>query len=344
MSNKKIKTLKEVGIEIGQVVGKFINLPEGNSKQNIRLFENKIRIELENAYFKSVRGYNTRYKLKKDSANHYGEYIAYIILKQLEKGVCRSELAKADIKHPYTDKNILVEGVLSHFDLEEDEVFLPATVFEEEYIRSELSPNEYSHSNSKFTNVELLLKSFEYKLKKEGQENKIPKIRKAFFDMCAFDMIFANRDRDAEDFGFRINEKTGEIDFYPLFDNEQILGMQETEEEVSKHLSSDDAFKLFKTKVLTSYMGIPSQPILVPFATLLEYLLENYENEILSSIADISRYTVSDLQEIMNMCDGLSEGHKTLAIKIYTERLKDINKIIENFKQRKINNGFSQSD
>lgn len=73
-------------------------------------------------------------------------------------------------------------------------------------------------------------------------------------------------------------------------------------------------------------------------------MLENYENEILTSIEDISRYTVSDLQELMNMCDGLSEGHKTLAVKIYNERLKDINRIIENFKQKKANKGFSQSD
>lgn len=351
---KRILSLQEVRNNINEEIGKFkpLNAKTGYYICSFRngnaywLEDTKVKMNLSFegtkqptsfGFFKSKKGYNKKYQNKKEYANHYGEYISYIILKQLEKKACKVELGVTTIKYPYSDKNIEIEGILSHYQLSKSEMVVQANVIIDYFKQGE--PNKYEElsrknrniSDKNYTNVEILLQAFRKYFEKNNHQNEIPKMRKSFFDMCAFDLIFANRDRHEENFGLRIDQKTEQISFYHLFDNEQILGLQENRVDVQKYLSNEQEFNKFKERELTSCIGIPEKPQKIKPTELLEYLLIHYPEEITNSLEDIGRYKVTDLQELMDTCEGLSDEHKKLATKVFLEREKEINQTVEKY-------------
>lgn len=297
------------------------------------------------AFFKSKRGYKTKLDNKKEHADHYGEYIAFLILKQLGKKVCKSDLGEFEIVFPFNKKVKTIEGVLSHpeFDELKGESFREFSTIIDDYRNT--YPKKYQaligDSNplieANYTNVEVILKVIEEYCKKNDQEHKLPQIRKDFFDMLIFDLKFANRDRHEGNFGLKVSD-TGEIDFYPLFDNEQILGMQLEKNTASRYLDDKQAYQRLKKEDLTSYIGIPGKPQHVESDRLLLYLLENYYDETKDSLDDIGRYSLNDLEEVLEVCPGLSTAHKDLAKKVFIDREKEINDVINEFQKNKQQN------
>ena len=353
---KSVKTLKEVGKEIQEPLGvqKKLNPKNGyyfytNGKREYRMRDTKAEATMCHkdvnglilAHFKSKKGYNSKLKNNKKFANHYAEYIAYLILKQLGKKVCKVDLGEIEIKNKYSNKVINIEGVLSQYEVTLEESFKELMVIVESY--KDAYPKKYKEmttrgktdSEDNYVNIEIVLKTLEEYYKKNGQSDKIPQMRKEFFDMCMFDMIFANRDRSDDNFGVKVHQVTNEINFYPLFDNEQILGMQEEKEDIVRYLSSEKEYQKFKKENLTSCIGIPGNPKKIEPTTLLKYLLEHYYEETMDSLNDIGRYTYQDLEEVLEVCPGLSEEHKAFAKKIYLERQQEINHTIKDFEQRK---------
>lgn len=356
---ERVRTLQEVSEEIDEEIGKtkkfnpengFYPLNLRNAYKDIELKEGKIRANLSFkgkrqpisfGYFKSKKGYNSKYKNNKEFANHYGEYIAYIILKQLGKKACKVDIGEMDIKNPYSKKIISVEGILSHFQLTQEEIFRPISTIIENYKTAhpkkyrEFTERGKTNSESNYTNIEIILNAIEDILRNSGQQDRILEMRKKFFDMCIFDIRFANRDRHDENFGLKINQLTDEIDFYHLFDNEQILGMQEDKKDVIKYLSDDKEYQKFKARELTSCIGIPEKTQKIKPQDLLTYLLEHYYDETMNSLKDIGRYKLSDLEELMDKCNGLSEEHKQFAIKIFKERELEIVDTVRTFRQQR---------
>ncbi len=361
---EKIKSLEEVSERINETLG----VPKEFSPKNkfyvagyrgrgITLENQKISADLSFpgtkqplsfGHFKSKQGYNKRYENSKNYANHYGEYIAYIILKQLEKSACKVDLGTLVIKHPYSGKEIPVDGILSHFQLSQEEVFLPISTYIQDYKKThsekykDLTERGRTSSDKNYTNVEVILETINSLFKKRGRAADIPKIRKQFFDMCIFDVMFANRDRHDENFGLKANQTTGEVSFYPLFDNEQILGMQEERKNVVKYLTNPKEYEKFKKSYLTTCIGIPGKTQHISAKELLTYLLEHYYDETMDSIQDIGRYQLSDLEKVMDVCEGLSPEHKEFAKKIFLERQKEISEVVQQFKEKHKNGDLDE--
>ena len=357
-----VKSLKEVRNEIHEQIGvqKKLNPKNGyfftsygrrtvsqrNEKVHATMTYKDPTGVLKLGEVKSKSGYNSKLKNNKEYANHYAEYIAYLILKQLGKDVCKVDLGEIDIKNKYSSKTISVEGVLSYYQLQPQENFKTLAELVESYKKEhpkkykEMTERGKTNSQLNYVNIEIILKTLEEYYTQHGQGDKIPQMRKHFFDMCVFDLMFANRDRNDENFGVKVNQLTNEIDFYPLFDNEQILGMQEEKNDVTKYLSSEKEYEKFKEKSLTSYMGIPGQISNTTPATFLRYLLENYADETMDALEDIGRYSFPHLEEVLEVCPGLSEEHKQLAKKIFLERQQEIADIVKAFKDRKEHEGM----
>ena len=323
---EKLLTLEEVCEDIHEKpeeIGKFKRLTrsEGYYLSNFRngrgftLEDTKIKAKMSFdgahqptsiGFFKSKKGYNSKYKCTKVYANHIGEYVASIILKQLGKLACKVDLGYTTITNQYSGKEIEIEGCLSHSQLGKHEMMLPASIVIEDY--KMLSPRKYREltergktgSDRNYTNVEVILAAFEAKYRKSGQPERIPEMRKAFFDMCAFDLLFGNRDRHDDNFGLKIDQITGELSFYHLFDDEQILGFQERKAVVDACLRSDKEYQKFKENELTSCIGIPGNTQQIQSTELLRYLLEKYPKEITDSLSDISRYKFSDLEDLLD--------------------------------------------
>ena len=132
---------------------------------------------------------------------------------------------------------------------------------------------------------------------------------------------------------------------YPLFDNEQILGLQENRADVQKYLSNEKEYEKFKKRELTSCIGFPGKTQKVMPNELLMYLLENYHDETVESLKDFERYQLSDLEEAMEVCTpGLSSEHKELAKRIFTEREKEINETLKTYEERHSKNTHDDDD
>ena len=367
---EKIKSLDEVSKEIEEKIGEIKRFSPNNGYYNVTFrsrkeferVDSKIRKELtfigkkypfSFGLFKSKKGYNSKYNNTKEYANHYGEYIAYIILKQLGKKVCNVDLGEISITHPYSHKDIIVQGILSHYHLSQEDIFRPISSIAERYknkMKKELDnskefrkmfPKGKTNSDKNYTNVEVILKSLESFYKENGQEEKIPEARKKFFDMCMFDLKFANRDRHDDNFGLKISQRTNNISFYNLFDNEQILGMQEEIGSIKTYLKDEVEYKRFKNRELTSCIGIPGKTQKIPATELLQYLLENYYDETMDSYKDISRYKKENLEEVLQIFPDLSKEHKKFALKIFEERTKEMENVIQNYTKKRTNEEIS---
>ncbi len=355
----KVISLEEISKDINEKIGEFKKFRADNGyfmvsfrdEKRIQLYDRKISTnlsfretnqEVTFGHFKSKTGYNIgTFKNEKEYANHYGEYIAYIILKQLGKDACKVNLGEIEVKNSY-DEKIVVQGILSHYELSQQEIYKPICTVIDNYKETqfdrykervlEKDPNNYKNYN----NIEVILDAIDIFYRKNGQESKLKEARKKFFDMCIFDIKFANRDRHGSNFGLKINQLTNEIEFYSLFDNEQILGFQENKSDVIKYLSNVEHYKKFNSKELTSCIGIPQNSRDIPPQELLSYLLEHYPKETMSSLQDINIYKVSHLEEIMDLCHGLSEEHKQFAKKIFREIEKEIESTIKKYEERRL--------
>ena len=363
----RIKTLQEVSEDIGETLGemKRFDAAHGFYDASFRMGKDFERVDtkirkilsfkgtkqpISFGFFKSKKGYTSKYKNTKNYANHYAEYIAYIVLKQLGKKACKVDLGESVIKHPHTHQDITVQGILSHSQLAQEESFIPISSIINRYkakLRSidnenagnsnykPLIPKGKTNSDKNYTNVEVVLKSLELYYKENGFDNRIPEMRKQFFDMCMFDIVFANRDRHDDNFGVRVNQGNGEISFYHLFDNEQILGLQEEQSMVQTYLNNEKEYGKFKERELTSCIGIPGATQKIKPMELLEYLLENYYDETMDSLKDIGRYKLENLEEVLNICPGLSEDHKEFAKKIFAEREKEISTVVSKYEKKR---------
>ena len=362
---ERIKSLKEVSEHIGEKIGEIKQFdPEHGyftasfrEGKGIERSDTKIRQKLSFTgtkhpisfgFFKSKKGYTSRYKNNKNYANHYGEYIAYIALKQLGKKACKVDLGEITIIHPYSHEKMKVPGILSHFHLSQEDSFLPISfiINGNKNILKSIDKRNGSNANYEpffekgktnsdhnYTNIEVILKSLELYFTENNQAYKIPEVRKKFFDMCIFDLKFANRDRHDENFGVKVNQRTGEIDFYHLFDNEQILGMQEEQKDVALLLKNESEYQKFKRNYLTSCIGVPRQTQKIDPTSLLKYMLEHYYEETMDSIRDIGRYQLSDLEKVMELCPGLSTEHKSFARKIFIERDREMKETVATYEK-----------
>lgn len=361
-----VKTLKQIRNELQEQLGvqKKFNPPNGYYFRTIRGREISIEASKVHAtigfkrnkavlslgHFKSKKGYNSKLKNHKEYANHYAEYIGYLILKQLGKEACEVELGEIEVKNKYSNKIINVEGVLSHYQISQEENFRTLKEIVESYKNEypkkyrEMTQRGNTDSERNYVNVEIILKTLEELYIRNGQASGIPQMRKKFFDMCMYDLIFANRDRHDENFGLKVNQLTNEIDFYPLFDNEQILGMQENKEDVIKYLKNETEYKRFKQENLTSFIGVPEEVQTTKPTRLLEYLLENYYEETKDSLEDIGRYQISDLEEVLEVCSGLSNEHKEFAKKIFLERQQEIADTVNKVEQKRIQEKSRKQD
>ena len=111
--------------------------------------------------------------------------------------------------------------------------------------------------------------------------------------------------------------------------------MQEEKADIVRYLSSEKEYQKFKKENLTSCIGIPGKPKKIEPTTLLKYLLEHYYEETMDSLNDIGRYTYQDLEEVLEVCPGLSEEHKAFAKKIFLERQQEVSDTVQDFEKRK---------
>ena len=285
---------------------------------------------------------------KKTDCEH-GEFIASKICKAVGIPCCDVDIIKKFIVNPRSrsGKGNIVPGVISYIDLEPGESLINATQilswykYEhfDEYKKiidplGKAEKNDFSYrmsinNDEHYNNIELIIPAFMAYITEHcgGSMKRAEDVRQSIIDMCMFDCRCANRDRHDENYGLAVGKKGGR--FYPLYDNEYILGFSEQTADIGKY--SATALQEHINKDLYSVIGVSSKPTKITPSSLITYLFSAYPVETQKAYEKVMKFTVTDLQNLMNECEDLPEEHKAYALRIFRLRTKEIEGIQEEY-------------
>lgn len=283
----------------------------------------------------------------KISASHYGEFIAYLLYKNIDLPVCKVDILKRNLPIPRSQSGKCVEvpGCISYKDLGDNEELVQAINIlswykdehYDEYVAIMDPLNQYDKDNYKLSvhnennnnNVELIIPAFEAYVKERCQatEEECSQLRQSLIDMIVVDCKFANTDRNDENYGLAISKDNHR--FYPVFDNEYILGFSEFVEDIEKYNGA--RLQEHIDKDLTSRMGISSQTTKLGYKSVMTYLFTTYPEEAKKSYEKIMQIKENDLNQLMEDCEGLDEVHKSYALRIFKERHRGFKYVKEEF-------------
>lgn len=292
-------------------------------------------------------------KRTKISAAHYGEFIAYLIYKKIGLPVCEVEIIKREMLLPRSQsgKTAGVQGCISYKALEPGEDLVQAInilswykIHHYDEYRAIIDPlNQYEDNDYRISrdndgnnnNIELIIPAFETYVRERcgATQEDCDNLRQTLIDMVVADCRFSNTDRNDENYGLAISKKGHR--FYPVFDNEYILGFSEFCQDIEQY--SGARLQEHIDKDLTSRMGISSQVSKIGYQSMLTYLFTTYPEETKKAYENIMQIKESDLVEIMDECEELDEIHKVYALRIFRSRERGFEFIKEEYIDEKGN-------
>ena len=318
-------------------VSKMVTTPDGTIKEIKAIFKPTL----------NVRAKSIDIAQGKKTSCEYGEFIAHKMLEKMDIPSCRVELHERFITNPYSKsgKGNYVPGVLSFFDLKNGEQLVSAQTIVSRFKQLHKNdffdiielPNElrekYNIDNdrdSNNNNIEVIIPAFMSYIKEDcnGTDEQAEDIKQHIIDMVTFDCMSANRDRHSENYGLAVSH-FGKARFYPLYDNEYILGFSETETDIGKY--SATGLQEHINNDLYSVMGVNSKNTKLSPSAMMTYLFSTYPMETQKAYEKVTKFTIEDLKEIMDECEGLPETHKAYALRIFNLRKKEIEAVQQEF-------------
>ena len=290
--------------------------------------------------YKPVLGYRKKdYSRPKISSSEYGEFIAYKLANKIGIPVCEAEfvLKKMNLKYSRSKKTALLPGSISYIDLVGNEELVQAlqiitrfgTEYKDDYQKiikskvksiksSDLRLNPGIEANN--NNIDIIMPAFEsYAKEKCGiSDSEWYELRQNIINMIVFDLKFANRDRNDENYGLAVNYNSGKLRLYPIFDNEYILGFCEFKSDIEK--LKKRGMQTHIRNEITSRMGNSHKVTGVQYQVMLRYLFDKYPEETQKAYEKVMQIEREDLVNLMEECEGLPDIHKEYALEIFDER------------------------
>ena len=313
-----------------------------NDRKDYKVYNNeKNKIGI----FKPLIGYNKKGKLTRHDASDYGELLAYELAKKTDIPVCEVELAVKKEQIPHKKDPVMLDGAVSYVDLVPGEV-LTLSIEIQEYFRtahydeykeilianksvkeSDLMPHSETFNN----NIEIVIPAFMAYVKDKfpkATKKQLDELKQRLIEMVVFDCRFANTDRNDENFGLRVSKDGSR--FYPIFDNEQILGFHESTEFIEAN--SGASLQEHIDSKLTSRMGVTSKPSFLGYSAMMTYMFTTYPEETYKAYQKVMSVKDTELIELMERCgEDLDEIHKAYALKIFKSREKGFELIKDNY-------------
>ena len=256
---------------------------------------------------------------------HFGEMTAYKAAQKIGIPCCKVELYKS----PYYNKPDVYEiGAISHFDLSSDDSLISADSLMYKYYKKNKLENDY------MPDIDSIFDAVYEKFRSEERPfYEFLKFKRDFISMLMFDLTFGNYDRGPINWFLRKNNKTGEIDLYPMFDNEAILGFSDEILEDTSYIKIANFNNIRESKV--TIKKDREKRRYTDFREMYKYLLEKYTIETEFATRKINRFTIDDLNEILDNLPGISDKRKDFTRKNYLYRKMTMDRIFEDYLERK---------
>ena len=236
---------------------------------------------------------------------YFGEVVGSCIARSTIENGCRAELAKKSRGIAFDN------GVISfYYFAEKDEPIAPYNVLTDYCAKEKME-------RVNFPAVDLILKALaDYIVKKNGRPYaEFEAVKQQYVDMVMFDCKFGNYDRGIENWLLYRDGKSKEIKLYPLFDNEAVLGFdakptcdfQEMiaycqRQDMKYYVSSSDNFRHSKMEDVE------------------KYFLRNYPKEAKIAVEKVNRYSMKDLNALLNQFPDMGEERKAFTLRMFATR------------------------
>lgn len=257
---------------------------------------------------------------------HIGEFLASIIGKKCGFKICDCELYKAQL----SKKDSFDVGILSYVNKSVDDILVnPNSIIREFFKLQGLDGEEaYRADIDKIMNA-----MFAYITKNERPYQEFLNFKQDFIDMVVFDMKYLNPDRVQTNWMMRKNKQSGEIDLYPMFDNEMILGF---DEDIPKKDFLDKEIELInksKFSSITTPKDFQNGNRFSDYRDFMKYLLNKYPIQTQKAIEKTKKFSSEELKYVLEEIDGITELRKLQVIKLFEKREEKINEICNQYEK-----------
>ena len=254
---------------------------------------------------------------------HIGELLGYIIAKKNGIKVCDAELYKTPSS---SDNTKFIHGVISYVDKNIDEQIIPSGPIIRNYLQ------KINFSNKLYGNIDIetiFNAVFDFMNRHRRPYQEFLEFKQDFINMAVWDIKNMNPDRRMDNWFFRVNERTGKTDLYPMFDNEMILGFDEMigkSEYSQEELSVAD--KKRKSAILTPE-DIMKKQNYSDYEKFFNFLLLKYPIQTRKAFESVNNFTLEDLEDTLENIEGISKTRKKKVIQLFNKRTEQLNKIFE---------------
>lgn len=275
-------------------------------------------------------------------ANHYGEFLGYVLALESDTPACEVNLAHLSKYYPHIHKErnggtpVEKDGCITYKTLADNEILehgknvIESFAMENPELYQELSKNE-SKKIYESDNIEIVLAAIEARIRKfyklnsdtiecsqEHIEEKIKSSKLSAIRMMVYDCLYGNNDRHDENWAMKVGD---DIEMYPLYDNERVLGLYENQNWIENAIKCADVEKISE-KQLFSRMRIPGErKEYSSYKDVLQYLIEKYPKETILSLQKLlASNTPNRVNSYLKDCEGLPKCYVDFGTTMYNSR------------------------
>ena len=269
-------------------------------------------------------------------ANHYGEFVGYLLATGSRTPACKVELANLSkyYENIHKERNNgtpeAKDGCITYSCLDRNQMLEHGKVVVDTYIRE---TTEMSSDYGKYyeNNIDVTIAAIENSIREfyqkssierspEYVEAKVAENRKRAIDMIVYDCLYGNNDRHDENWALVKDAEGRDIQLYPLYDNERVLGLYENINSIEKSLSNDSV-ETDSEKTLFSRMTVPNEKgKSSSYKDVLEHVLSQYEEtkEVLKQ--HLKGNSPMKVRMYLESCEGLPRSYIDYGTKMYESR------------------------
>ena len=211
----------------------------------------------------------------------------------------------------------------------------------EQLLRGEKNVNVSDNLEVIFLSIELFFRRvYANVMTSELIEEKIKLEKVKMIQMIVYDCLYGNNDRHDENWSFIYNKDNGfpDINLYPLYDNERVLGLYENQNTIEKALTLNERdFDDYTTAMLFSKMRVPGEKKKnSTYKDVLGYLLEKYPETTSSEIAiNLWANSKEKVRRMSEECDGLPQCYVDFGSRLYETRYDYAKDILDQYMKKK---------
>lgn len=302
-------------------------------------------------------------------ANHYGEFVGYLLAQNSHTASCPAELAILTKYYPHIHKERNggtpeeKKGCIIYSLLEKKDVLEAGSLVIENY-------PELRRKCKSEDDIELFLTSVEFRTRKfyedyygkdriflpekhfnfaqeelteEYVENKVKENRIQAIEMIVYDCLYGNNDRHTDNWSMvqKYRDDRADIELYPLYDNERVLGLYENQNTINSLLVNGKIDKSHEN-VLFSRMSVPNNTKgNSNYKDVLEYIINNYPEETTRILErHLRTNTPEKVKNLLASCEGLPSCYINFGSQMYQDRYEFAKELLErnkNFKNKQLN-------